>query len=119
MASFGVSYRNLPTGLWVTFSGRHESGTPLQVDEDELDELMQRRGAERVDFDRQRVKARTPLNLAFGADLRRDDSVAFSARLDIRNITGEEFAFNFGNPFSGTHFGHPRLWRVELSFSFR
>ena len=119
VASFGVSYRNLPTGLWVTFSGRHESGTPLQVDEDELDELMQRRGAERVDFDRQRVKARTPLNLAFGADLRRDDRVAFSARLDIRNITGEKFAFNFGNPFSGTHFGHPRLWRVELSFNFR
>ncbi len=119
VASFGVSYRNLPTGLWVTFSGRHESGTPLEVDEDELDELMQRRGAERVNFDRQRVKGRTPLNLAFGADLRQDDDIAFSARLDIRNLTGEEFAFNFGNPFSGTHFGHPRLWRVELSFSFR
>ena len=119
VASFGVTYRDRPTGLWVTFSGRHESGTPLEVEEDELGELMQRRGAELVDFHRQRVKARTLLNLSFGVDLLRVDDVTFSARLDIRNLTNEAFAFNFGNPFSGTHFGHPRLWRVELSFGFR
>ena len=28
------------TGFWASFGGRYESGTPLEVEEDELDELM-------------------------------------------------------------------------------
>ena len=35
------------------------AGTPIEVDEDDEDELDERPGAEMVDFDRGRVKPRT------------------------------------------------------------
>ncbi len=37
VAAFGASYDHPPSGFWVSFGGRYESGTPLEVDEDELD----------------------------------------------------------------------------------
>ena len=37
---------------------------------------------------------------------------------DVRNFTNAAFAYNFANPFRGTHFGHPKLFsaRVRLTF---
>jgi hypothetical protein len=57
VGAFGVTY-DAPSGFWASFGGRYESGTPLEVDEDELDELVERPGAELVDFERGRVKPR-------------------------------------------------------------
>jgi hypothetical protein len=37
----------------------------------------------------------------------------------VLNAFNRRYAFNFGNPFSGTHFGAPRQFRVDLSASFR
>ena len=42
-----------------------------------------------------------------------------SARLTMLNITNRAYAFNFGNPFSGTHFGAPRTLLVELRMDVR
>ena len=39
-------------------------------------------------------------------------------QLDIRNLTNEAFAYNFANPFSGRHFGHPRLVSGRLRLTF-
>jgi hypothetical protein len=39
-------------------------------------------------------------------------------QFDVRNLTNQRFAYNFGNPFSGTHFGDPRLWSVQLKLGF-
>jgi hypothetical protein len=43
-------------------------------------------------------------------------TVTVGARLDVQNITGRRFVYNFGNPFSGTRFGHPRLWSGRIRF---
>jgi len=32
----------------------------------------------------------------------------------VNNLTDGTYAFNFGNPFSGTHFGAPRAVRLEV-----
>jgi outer membrane receptor for Fe3+-dicitrate len=116
--AFGVTYRNRRTGLWVAFGGRHESGVPLEVDEDSLEELMSAPGAELVDFERQRVKPWTVFDFSAGADLFRDERVSVAAQFDIQNVADRRFAYNFGNPFEGTHFGYPRLWsgRIKLTF---
>ena len=42
VGALGVNYDHEPTGLSVSFTGRYESGTPLEVEEDDLDELMER-----------------------------------------------------------------------------
>jgi hypothetical protein len=39
-------------------------------------------------------------------------------QLDARNIANREFVYNFGNPFSGTHFGNPRMWGGRLKLAF-
>ncbi len=39
------------------------------------------------------------------------------AQLDLQNIANRKFIYNFGNPFSRTHFGHPRPWADGLNSS--
>ena len=80
---------------------------------------MGRPGAELVNFERQRVQPRTLFDLSVGKDLFRNEPVKVRLQLDIRNLTNERFAYNFGNPFSGTHFGHPRLWSARIQLDFR
>ncbi|HEY7700289.1 MAG TPA: TonB-dependent receptor, partial [Vicinamibacteria bacterium] len=118
VGSFGLTYQREEDGFWASLYGRHESGTPLEVDEDELNEVRERRGADLVDFDRMRVKPRTVLDVSLGKSFFRDRSVRLDLQLDVRNVTDAAFAYNFSNPFSGTHFGHPRLLSLRLKVTF-
>lgn len=116
--TFQVMYYHSGSGLWASFSGRHQSGTPLEVGADELEELKSAIGSNLVNFERGRVKPWTVFDLSAGADLFRDERVTVNAQLDIENLFDRQFVYNFGNPFSGTHFGHPRLLsgRIKLVF---
>jgi outer membrane receptor for ferrienterochelin and colicin len=114
VGALGISYDHARTGFWASFTGRYESGTPLEVDEDELDELMERPGHDLVDFDRGRVRPRQVFDLTGGTRLFRSGGNEFSIRGGILNFTGERFAYNFGNPFSGTHFGPGRTFQIGL-----
>jgi outer membrane receptor for Fe3+-dicitrate len=81
-------------------------------------DLRSRPGADLVDFERGRVRPWTVFDVAVGKNFLKDRTISVATQLDIQNITGRRFAYNFGNPFSGTHFGPPRLWgaRVKLIF---
>jgi hypothetical protein len=116
---FGITYQHQRSGLRLAFTGRHESGAPIEVEEDDLEELKSASGAKLVDFERGRVKPRTVLNFSAGVDLFRKDRVTFSAQLDVLNLTGKLFAYNFGNPFEGTHFGYGRRWGGGLKIEMR
>jgi hypothetical protein len=37
-----------------------------------------------------------------------------SLRASVLNLFGARYAYNFGNPFSGTHFGAPRSASVTV-----
>ncbi|MBK9707372.1 MAG: hypothetical protein IPO77_10315 [Acidobacteria bacterium] len=117
--AFGIVYHHQRSGLMLSLTGRHESGVPLEVDADRLEELKSAPGAELVNFDRGRVKPRTIFNLSAGIDLFKSDKVASTVQLDIMNIANRGFAYNFGNPFEGTHFGYGRRWSGGLKIEFR
>ena len=68
-ASFGITYQLRRKGVWLSLLGRHESGVPLEVEEDELDELRSRTGADLVDFARGRVKPWTIFDAAAGFEI--------------------------------------------------
>lgn len=119
VGAFGVTFDDDVRGFWMSVTGRHESGTPLEVEEDELDELAERPGAELVDFDRGRVKPRTLLDAAASVRLLRRGAADISLRAAVLNLTGRRFAWNFGNPFSGTHFGPGRTVQIALRVSVR
>jgi outer membrane receptor for ferrienterochelin and colicin len=114
VAAFGASYDHRGGGFWASFGGRYESGTPLEVDEDELDELMERPGSELVNFETGRVRPRRLFDVMAGARLFRAGGHQISLRGSILNVTGQRFAYNFGNPFSGTHFGAGRTFQIGL-----
>jgi hypothetical protein len=118
VGAFGVMYEHRPSGLWGTVSGRHESGIPLEVDEERLAELREADGADLVNFERRRVKPYTVFNLAIGVDLFRNERAALSLQFDAQNLFDKRFAYNFGSPFEGTHFGNPRILGGRLKINF-
>ena len=119
VAAFGLSYDADSRGFWTAVTGRYESGTPLEVADEELDELDARPGAELVDFHRGRVKPRRVVDVAASKRMIRLGRVELSLRASILNLTGRRWAYNFGNPFSGTHFGPGRTGQVALRAVFR
>jgi outer membrane receptor protein involved in Fe transport len=116
VAAFGANYRRAGFGIEAT--GRYESGTPLGVSGDPS-ELANRPGADRVDFSTGRVKPRLVLDLGAGLRLLNRGRFALEARLEGLNLTNAAYVFNFGNPFSGTHFGPPRTFAVKLRVASR
>jgi hypothetical protein len=118
VAAAGVTYDHAPSGSWLSLSGRYESGTPLEVDADDIDELQERPGAERVDFGRMRVRPRRIVDLEGGTRLYRQDGRDFSIRFAVLNVFNHAFAYNFGNPFSGTHFGAGRTLSLSVRAGF-
>ena len=117
VANWGLSYER--SRLWALLSGRYESGTPLEVGDDDLEELQSRPGADRVDFEAERVKPRLLLNLTVGARVLRAGRFDLGAELALLNLTDAAYAFNFGNPFSGTHFGPPRTLAAKIRVGVR
>jgi len=115
----GIGYEHARSGTWLMLRGRHESGTPLEVDPDELDELRSRPGSRLVNFERGRIRPRTLWNIGLGKRLLRTDRNEVSVSAEILNIADRAYAYNFDNIFSGTHFGAPRTISLKLRFEFR
>ena len=99
--------------LTFSFAGRYESGTPIERGDEELDELAERPGAEMVDFDRGRVKPRTVVSAIGDVPVWRSQRRSLRLRLSVLNLFDDEYAYNFGNPFSGTHFGALRTFAIS------
>jgi len=119
VASFALTYMARKYGMWTSFTGRFESGVPMELPDLDPAELRQLPGAELVNFDTGRVKPWYVFGWSGGMDLVRKDRFILGAQLDIQNLDDRPFAFNWGNPFSGTHFGYPRLIAGSLKFSFK
>jgi outer membrane receptor protein involved in Fe transport len=119
VASFSLNYATRKHGIWTSLTGRFESGVPLELPDLDSGELAQLPGANLVNFDTERVKPWYVLGWSGGMDLVQTDRFTLGAQLDIQNLANRDFAFNWGNPFSGTHFGYPRLMAGSLKFTFK
>ena len=117
-AGGAVTWMHPTSRASVSASVRYESGTPIQRDEDEADELGERPGAELVDFEQGRVKGRTIASLVADVPVWKNGRRSASIRASAINLFDAEYAYNFGNPFSGTHFGAPRTVSVALQLEF-
>ena len=100
-------------------TARFESGTPLQLDDDEEESLADRPGAELVDFDRGRVKPRFLVSVIASAPLLETARLRLRVHASVLNMFDRAYAYNFGNPFSGTHFGAPRTAAIGLDLRTR
>jgi outer membrane receptor protein involved in Fe transport len=118
-ASFGVTYSLRSKGLWASVMGKYESGVPLEVEADRLKQLRVLPGADLVNFERGRVKPWSVFDFSTGWEVLKEKRVSMQVQFDVQNIANRKFVYNFGNPFSGTHFGYPRWWGGRMKFIFR
>jgi hypothetical protein len=81
--------------------------------------LTDGRGAETIDVETGRVRPRAIVDVEGALPLRRTPAVDVFVRLWTHNLTNDTYAFNFGNPFSGTHFGARRRVGLSISFAWR
>jgi len=121
---FGINYTNKKTGLWTAFSGRYDSGVPVDVEPGTTLQQFVAEGFDPrifplIDFQRGRVKPRTIFNFSTGVDLLPKEHVSVSLALDVQNLTDKLFVYNFESVFSGTHIGPPRLWGGRLTLKFK
>ena len=115
VGSVGLIYAHTRTGFTASLATHYESGPPLEVDFEEIDRLLTRTGIERVDLDRGRIRPRMLFDVVIAKPIWNLQHVKTSARFSILNLTNVSYALNFGNPFSGTHFGAPRTIMIELN----
>ena len=119
VGSFALTYTGHYRGFWTSFSGRYESGVPLELHDLDVEELMKLPGANLVNFDTGRVKPWFVFGWSAGMSLIEQEHFTLGGQLDIQNVASREFAYNWGNPFSGTHFGYPRLISGSLKITFK
>ena len=113
-----ASFAHAPKRLRASGTLRYQTGTPVGIEEDDVEELRDRPGSETVDFESGRVKPRTVLDLLASWTLTHDGPVDATITLWMNNVTNQTYAYNFGNPFSGTHFGAGRRTGVSLRVGF-
>ena len=106
------------SGASVSATVRYETGTPLERSDEDEDELRERPGAELVDFERGRVEPRTIASLVADVPIWRRGRRSARVRVSIFNLFDDRYAYNFGNPFSGTHFGAPRSLSIAGRLAF-
>jgi outer membrane receptor protein involved in Fe transport len=116
-----TAYANERRRLRVSGNFRYQSGMPVGVDSDggDLEDLRDRPGSETVDFETGRVKPRAVLDFVTTWTLARGPRADAALSFWMNNVTNQTYAFNFGNPFSGTHFGAGRRIGVALRVGFR
>jgi outer membrane receptor protein involved in Fe transport len=117
VASGGVTWSGARAS--VSGVGRLESGTPLELDDDEAAGFASRPGADRVDLERGRVRPRTTVALLGTLRVWQGARAAVHLRGAVSNLFDARYAYNFGNPFSGTHFGAPRTASVTVRVEVR
>ncbi len=118
MGAFAIFYTARRHAIWSSFNGRYESGVPIEVPENELGHLSTFPGANLVNFTTQRVKPWYVFGWSGGMELLHRERIIVSGELAIQNLADHAFVYNFGNPFSGTHFGYPRMYGARVKFTF-
>ncbi len=83
--------------------GRHDSGVPLEVEVEALDELRARPALTWLTSNAAESSQWTIIDLAGGFELFREQRVCVRTQLGVENLMSKRFVYNFGNPFSGTH----------------
>jgi outer membrane receptor protein involved in Fe transport len=118
VASAGVSWSPARSATTISATIRHETGTPIERGDDAEDELRERPGAELVDFDRGRVAPRTIVSAQADVPFWKSGTRTAAIRASVLNLFDQRYAYNFGNPFSGTHFGAPRTASIAVRVRF-
>ena len=118
IAGVGVTWQHA-TGLTISTTTRYEWDTPVPIQgDDDLEALIASPGGEMVDVGRGRVKGRSLVSLQAQTPVLRHRRFVATVVAQVLNVFDARYAYNLGNPFSGTHFGAPRTIAMALRVTF-
>lgn len=119
VGSAAATYQDDRRGCSATLAARYQSGTPVELPDDALAGLGSRPGSDLVNLETGRVRPHFLLDAIVTARVKRWPAMDLTALGSVLNVAGQRYAFNFGNPFSGTHFGAPRSVTLGLRLARR
>ena len=112
IAAAGVRWQPGKAPWWLALDVRHGGGGPLEIEDNDLDDVLSGPGGDLIDADAGRMKPWTVVDIAASADVWRGRRGQLTLRADVQNLLGTRFAYTVGNPFEGTRFGHSRMLRI-------
>lgn len=110
----------LTSRTWAALGGSYGSGLPTGFSGTRRDAIAQfgEPIADRVNFDRGRVRPSLAINISAGADLLRGDRVKLRLQADAHNLNNRLNVINFAGLFSGTGVAPPRSYALRLATEF-
>jgi outer membrane cobalamin receptor len=105
---------------WLSFGAWYGSGLPVEIEEDDQDELdeVDPRILRRVNLPRGRVRPSYSLDLSGGVELWKHEEQALRLQAETLNLTDCFNVINFAGLFSGTALGAPRSFTLRLQAEF-
>jgi len=106
--------------VWIAGGGEYGSGLPFEFEGTEQDATAQfgEAIADRVNFDRGRVKPNLSLDVSIGIDLWKTDTFKMRLQADAQNLNDRLNLIDFAGIFSGTAIEPPRGYALRLTTTF-
>lgn len=105
---------------WIAMAGSYGSGLPVEFDRDHATarEEFGERIANRVNFERGRVRASASIDASASVVVLKTASQRIRLQADVLNVTNRLNVINFAGLFSGTALAPPRSFAVRLHAEF-
>jgi len=111
--------------VWAAIGGQYGTGLPVELDTDDPqeaeEEAVEQYGqaiADRVNFERGRIKPSLSIDASVGAELYRHDKFSMQLQADAQNLNNRINVINFAGLFSGNTIAPPRSWMLRLEGRF-
>ncbi len=118
-SQFGVTWEHPSQKLFVSATGRVDSGIPFELPEDfDPDTFEDQRALPLVDTEAGRARSRTIATIMAGGQLFRSGTTKVDLQAGVLNLFDTTYLLNFLSIFNGTHYGAPRTWTARLKVSF-
>ena len=118
-SQFGASYTHPSRRVYVSMSGRYDSGIPFELPADfNAATFPDQKALTLVNSETGRAKARTLVDVMVGSQLYRNGRTNVDAQVGLNNAFNTTYLLNFLSIFNGTHYGAPRTWSARLRVGF-
>jgi outer membrane cobalamin receptor len=106
--------------FWAAVGTEYGTGLPFDFTGTENDALATygQQVADRLNFDKGRVRPSLSINASAGADFWKTEKLKMRLQADVQNINNRLNVIDFGGLFSGNAIGPPRSYSLRLSTSF-
>lgn len=118
-SQFGVTWEHPSQKVFVSATGRFDSGIPFELPEGfDAATFEDPQALTLVNTDTGRARSRTIADIMAGAQLFHRGTTKVDLQAGVLNVFDTKYLLNFLSIFNGTHYGAPRTWTARMKVSF-